>query len=119
GRARGVLAERRLRGGKPRDRHAERRARHVVEPDLVADRRGCRIAAVLAANAELERVARLAAAVRRDADQFADALAVERNERIGLENAFGGVGAEEARRIIARDAERGLRQVVGAEGEEL
>src|ERR1700693_767412 len=34
----GGLAERRLRGGEPRDRHAERRARNIVEPDLVAER---------------------------------------------------------------------------------
>src|SRR6476660_7385771 len=100
GRARRSLAERRLRGGKPRDRNAERRTRHVVEPDLVAERHGCRIAAMLAANAELERVTRLAAAIGCDADQLADTVAVERNERIDGQNALRLIGAEEARRVV-------------------
>ena len=39
---------------------------------------------MLAANAELERIARLAAALGRDADQLADAVAVERNEWIDV-----------------------------------
>src|SRR5580658_4766908 len=98
-RARQLLAERRLCGGETRDRHAERRARNVVEPDLVAERDRGRIAAVLAADAELEALAHLAAALARDRDQFADALAVDRDERIDGENALGGVGAEKARSV--------------------
>src|SRR5438128_735543 len=67
-----TLAKRGLRRRKARDRHAERRTRDVVEPDLVAEGDRGRIAAMLAADAELQSVARLAAAIRRDADQFAD-----------------------------------------------
>src|SRR5947209_11648983 len=74
---------------------------------------------MLAADAELQRIACLAPTFRRDADQFADAVAIERDERIDIEDSLGGIGAEEARRIIARYAERGLRQVVRAEREEL
>src|SRR5207247_2154909 len=103
-----ALAERRLRGGKPCDRHAEWRARHIVEPDLVAERHRCRIATMLAADTKLERVARLAAALGRDSDQLADALAIERDERIDREDSLGRVGAKEARRIVARNAECGL-----------
>jgi len=43
----------------------------------VAERHRCRIAAVLTADAELERVAHLAAALGRDFDQFPDAFAIE------------------------------------------
>src|ERR1044072_6319438 len=72
-RARGTFAERGLRGGEPRDRHAVRRAGHVIEPDLVTERDRCGIAAMLAAHAELQPVAHLAAATGRDADEVAQA----------------------------------------------
>src|SRR4029077_14300383 len=97
GRARGILAERSLRGGEPRDRHAERRARHVIEPDLVAERNRCRIAAVLAADAELQAIARLAAAVGCDPDQLAHALAIERDKRIDGQNSLRRIETEKAR----------------------
>src|ERR1700722_17488234 len=118
-RARQLLAERCLGGGETRDRYAERRARDVVEPDLVAERDRGRIAAVLAADAELEVLAHLAAALARDRDQFADALAIDRDERIDGENALRGVGAEKARGVVAADAEGGLGEIIGAIGEEL
>ena len=51
--------------------------------------------------------------------QFADAIDIERNEGVGLQEALGGVFAEEAGAVVAADAEGGLGQVVGAEGEEL
>src|SRR4051812_8511890 len=47
------LLESGLRRRKPRDRQPVWRARHVVEPDLVAELDGCRIAAVLATDAQL------------------------------------------------------------------
>src|SRR5437868_2705893 len=84
--ARGLLAERSLRRGKPCDRHAEWRARHVIEPDLVAERDRSRIAAVFAANADLEALAHLAAALDADPHQRADAVAVDRYERIARQN---------------------------------
>ena len=74
---------------------------------------------MLAADAELDVGPRPAAALRRHGDEFADALLVERDERIGRQDALGRVGAEERGRVVARDAERRLREVVGAEGEEL
>src|SRR5579862_6424508 len=58
----GAFAERSLCRRKPRDRDAERRARDVIEPDLVAECDRSRIAAMLAANAELESLAHFAAA---------------------------------------------------------
>ena len=61
-----AAADDRLRRGEAGDRHAERRAAHVVEADLVEQRDRLRVAAVLAADAELEfRLAPCAHARRR------------------------------------------------------
>ena len=118
--ARARRGERGLRGGEPRERHAERRARHVVEPELVAERDGLRLAAVLAADAELQVVLDAAAALDRDAHQVADARAVERLERVLLEHVvLQVVGEELPLGVVAREAERRLRQVVRPEGEEV
>src|SRR6478672_3768085 len=117
--ARGLLAERGLRRGKPGDRHAERRARYIVETDLVAERDRRRIAAVLAADANLEVFAHPAAALDADPHQRADAIAIDRHERIARQDAARRVDAEERRGVVTADAEGGLGQVVGAEREEL
>ena len=67
-RARAGLGQRGLRRGEARERHAERRAADVVEPELVAERDRARLAAVLAADAELElRLRRRGRARRRSA----------------------------------------------------
>ena len=78
----GGLAERGLGGGKPRDRHAERRAGHVIEPDLVTEGDRGGIPAVLAANADLEIRPRLAPALDADPHQLPDALLVDGHEGI-------------------------------------
>ena len=62
---------------------------------------------------------RRAAALGGDAHHLADPVGVERHERVVLENAGLLIGADEARRVVARDAVGGLRQIVGAEAEEL
>jgi len=97
-RARRALPQRRLRRRKPRDRHAERGARHVVEADLVAERDRGRVAAVLAADAELELRTDGAAARRGDPDEFADAVVVDRYERVDRINPRARIGAEEGSR---------------------
>src|SRR5919201_4819334 len=51
---RAVGVERRLRGGETGDRHPERGAADVVEADAVEELHRLRLAAVLAADAELE-----------------------------------------------------------------
>ena len=78
-----------------------------------------RVAAVLAADPDLEVGTGLAAARHADLHQFADAVAVDRDEGIDREDALGDIGAEEAGGIVAADAVGGLGQVVGAEREEL
>src|SRR5262245_38936621 len=89
--ARGILAQGRLRSGQSRDRHPIGRAGDVVEAELVTEGDRSRIAAMLAADADLELGLGLAAALDADAHQFADPFAVDRHERIGLQNAARGV----------------------------
>src|SRR3546814_11801695 len=74
---------------------------------------------LLAADAELDVRPRRAAALGADHHQLADALCVERDEGVLLDQATLLVGTEEISGIVARQAEAGLGQVVGAEGEEL
>ena len=96
------LAQGRLRGGEPRDRHAERRARHIVELDLVTEGDRSRVAAVLPADADFELGTDFSSALDADAHQFADALLIDRHERIAGQDAARGIDAEEARRVVAR-----------------
>src|SRR5208282_4795244 len=105
-------AQGRLRGGEPRDRHAERRARHVVEIDLVAEGDRSGIAAVLAADADLQLGTDFPPALDADAHQFADALLIDRHERVAGQDAARGVDAEEARRVVARNTKSRLREIV-------
>src|SRR5437867_2057552 len=118
--ARGPTLECRLRRREPRDRHAVGRRRDIRKADLVTegDRRG--VAAVLAADSDLEIFARLAPAFDGDAHHGADALAVEHLEGIGRDDLFLDVARKEALlRVVARDAEDRLGEVVRAEAEEL
>ncbi len=113
-------AERGLCGGNPGDRHAVRRAADVVEPGELeeADRVG--IAAVLAADAQLEIGAGLAPDPRRQPHEPADAGLVDRLERAAVEHLALHVAREEAALdVVAREPERGLGEVVGAEREEV
>src|SRR3954469_21061503 len=114
-----ILAERGLRRRQPCDRHAERRARDIVERELVAEAPRGRTPAVLAANADLELGARLATAFDPDAHKLAHALAVDGDEGIKRNNSARHVEAEKARRVITADPVSGLGQVVGAKGKEL
>src|SRR5690606_37011987 len=81
-----VLArpQRRLRGSEPSDRNAERRTGDIVEPDLLAERDRGRITTMLTADAKLDIGAGRPAALGSDLDQFANTVAVERDERILL-----------------------------------
>ena len=109
------LAERGLRRGETGDRHAVGRARDVVQSNLMAESDGRGIAAMFAADTDLQARASLAPARHADLHQFAHAIAVDRNEGVDLQNSLGDVRAEKARRVITADAIGGLGQVVGAE----
>ena len=74
---------------------------------------------MFAANAELDVAARRAATLGGDAHQFADAILIERLERILFENIGFIIVGQETARVIAAEAEGGLCQVIGAKAEEL
>src|SRR3546814_13344080 len=76
------------------------------------------VAAMLAADAELDARARPATALGGDFDELADTLDVEADEGIGDEDALVDILGQETARIVAADADRSLGQVVGAEAEE-
>src|SRR3989442_11538394 len=75
-------SERGLRGREARDRHAVRRHADVVEPHLLEEMDRRRVAPVLAADAELEILPRLASELDRRLHHLADTLDVDGRERI-------------------------------------
>ena len=100
------------------DRDAERRAGNIGEPDVVAELDGRRIAAVLAADAAAHAGTRLSAEFDRHLHQLADADGVEASEGIGLIDLVRIVCGKELARVVTREAEGHLREVVRAEAEE-
>ena len=111
---------RRLPGRDPCDLDAVRGARDVVESRAVAELDRLGVAAVLTADAELD--------VRLDPprqlgghrDELADAILVERLERVGRQDVARQVpGQELALGIVSAERQRRLGQVVGAEREEV
>ena len=74
---------------------------------------------MLAADAQLDVRPDGPALLDGDADQLADALAVEGLERVVLVDAQFHVGLEELAAVVAAETAAHLRQVVGAEAEEL
>src|SRR5438552_3227853 len=112
--------DRGLRRRQSRHRDAERAARHVVEPELVTQMDRVWVAPMLAADPDLHALARLAPLVHGDAHQSPHALLVDGLERVARQDLLLQVADDEGPRgVVARETERGLRQVVGAEGEEL
>src|SRR5271170_4655546 len=85
----------------------------------MAEFHGIGIAAVFAADAELDAGARLAAFRNGDFHELADAGLVNRGERIFLHDLRFLIRAEETAGIVAAHAERSLRQIIRAEAEEL
>src|SRR3954452_14430421 len=115
-----VRSQRRLGGRDPRDGNAEGRAGHVVQPGAVEEPDGVGVAPVLAADAELEARSGGAAALGGLDDQGAHALLVDRLERRPLDELLLEVGGHDPSfDVVAGQADGGLRQVVGAEGEEV
>src|SRR4051812_25880941 len=107
-------------GLQSRHRDTERRARHVVEPHVVEEvhRRG--VAAVLAADTELEVRLGLTTLLGTDPHQRAHPVDVDRLERRDPEDPLLQVRREEGGLdVVAGEAPGGLGEVVGAEGEEV
>ena len=102
-----------------RNRHPERRAADVVQPHLLAERDAPRIGAVLATNPQLQLRPRLPPAFGRDAHQLAHARDVQAQERVRSHDPLICIRRQNRRCVVARQAQRGLCQVVGAEREKL
>src|SRR5688572_8703621 len=96
-----LVLQLRLRCREPRNRHSIRRARHVIEAAGAeeADRVG--VTAVLAAHAHLQILIRRAAALRAEADELADALLIDRLERILRQDLLVDVLRKKRARVIA------------------
>src|SRR5258708_22602025 len=74
---------------------------------------------MLAAYADLQTRPRFATAFDGDLDEFAHTFAVEHGERILLEHAALQIDRKKFANVIAREAESGLGEIVGAEREKL
>ena len=74
---------------------------------------------MLAADSDFQIRTSLAAALGRHLHQLADALAIKHRKRILLEDAFRKIGRQHLVDVVAREAEGGLREIVGAERKEL
>ena len=85
----------------------------------MAELDGRRIAAVLTADTAVQSRTGLAAELNGHLHKFADADRIQTGERIGLVDLILVVGGQELAGIVAREAERHLRQIVRAEAEEL
>ena len=70
------------------------------------------------ADAQLETIAGRTTAFGGKFDQLADAVDIEADEGIARD-ALVDIGRQEAPRVVAAHAQRGLRQIVGPEAEEL
>ena len=81
---------------KASDRNAERAAGHVVQTDLVAELDGAGVAAVLAADAEVDLRTGLTAELCSHSNQLAYADLVETCERVALVDLVVVVSAEPA-----------------------
>ena len=84
----------------------------------MAELHGIGVAAMFAADAELDAGTGLVPLLGRDLDELADAGLVDGRKRIFLHDFVLGVGTEEGTGVIARHTEAGLREVVRAEAEE-
>src|ERR1019366_5895745 len=71
------------------------------------------------ANPDLELFANLAAFLSGYLEKVPHALGVEYGERVRGPDLLLDVGVDDLAAVVAREPERGLRQIVGAEAEEL
>src|SRR5262245_55403521 len=113
-----LICQRRVSGGQQRDRHAVRRTAHVIQPDLVAEDHRFGVAAVLAADADLQIGARRASVLDADFEKLPHAFLIERLEWVVGEDLLLDVEGQEAARVVAAQSHRGLSKVVRAEAEE-
>src|SRR5262249_32652391 len=108
-----LLREHRLGGGEAGDGDTEGAARDVVQADLVAEDHAGRVAAVLAADADLQLRPDRPAALDRQPHQLAHPLLVDGRERVAGDDVrlLGvGVDGDERRVVVPADAQGCLGQ---------
>src|ERR1035437_2797689 len=108
-----------MRRRQPCRQQTEGRAGDVVEADLVAELDGLWIAAVLAADANLEGRPRVASLGRGHLHQQPNARLVKGGKWILFEDACLHVSGQEVVDVVSRNSESRLGQIVRAEAEEL
>ena len=99
-----LIGKRRVRRRQECDRHAVGRAANVIHSDLVAEDHRFGIAAVFAADADLQVGPGLASALRPDFEEMADAFLIERLERVVGEDLLLDIKRQEAARIVVESA---------------
>jgi len=112
-----LISKNRLRGREPRNRNAIRRAAHVVEAYVVTEHHRLRLAAVFAADADIELRIHLATEFDADLHQFANSGLIYRYERVARQDLPVDVFADELSGIVARETEGRLREIVCTEKE--
>src|SRR5690606_2852389 len=100
-------------------RHPERAAADVIQPNLVAELDRLGIATMLAANAALELLLDATSLLDSHLDQLANAVDVDRLERVDLQDVVPEVIGQERVDVVTAVPERHLRQVIRAKAEEV
>jgi hypothetical protein len=113
------LSEDRLTGSEAGGGHPARGTGDVIEAELVTEPHGFWIPSMLTADPEMDVRIGPASLLHRDPHQAAHARLVDRHEGVFGHELALLVEREELPDIVARKAERGLRQVVGPEGKEV
>src|SRR5881628_200594 len=113
--SRRLARDHRLRRCQSRDRHTVRRTAHIVESHLITklDRWG--IAAVLAADSDFELRTGGPALLHAGPHKRPNTFTIQFLERVGLEDSLRHVVGDDLTRIIARETESRLSQVIGSE----
>ena len=108
-----------LSGGEAGGGDPERRAGHIVQPQGVAEPDRVGVAAVLAADPQLQRRPGLAALSGGDLHEAAHPSHIDGHKRIRRDELAFLVQAQELADVVAGEPKGGLGEVVGAKGEEL
>ena len=100
-----------MREGKTGDGDPEWRTGHVVEPGAVEEFHGIRIAAVLAADADLEFLVCLTTTFDAYFNKLAHAFLIKAGEWVVVKNFLILVGWKETGRVIPGKTQSGLREI--------
>src|SRR5213594_1395054 len=113
--SRRLARDHRLRRCQSRDRHTVRRTAHIVESHLITKLDRWRIAAVLAADSDFELRTGGPALLHAGPHKRPNTFTIQFLERVGLEDSLRHVVGDDLTRIIARETESRLSQVIGSE----